>query len=129
MELKNDKANIAEMTSEELEEYQLNCAVYKNLARNMMYAAYEAMEADNCWVFGCSYFPDSVFLSVEDYAEPIDTSKETIIRFINVDSDIDSAPIIFDETIVDMTRPFSVQTVFISPGMRSKFITIIQYLD
>lgn len=120
---------IANVTAEEFEEYQLNCEVYRNLARNMMHTACEAMENDNCWVFGCSYFPDSVFLSVEDYTEPIDTNKETITRITNVDSDISSAPLIFDETIVDMTRPFAVQTVFISPGMRSKFITIIQYLD
>lgn len=129
MELKNDKANITSMTAEELEEYQLNCGVYRDLARNMMYTAYEAMENDNCWVFGCSYFPDSVFLSVEDYAEPIDTSKETITLYVNKGPNIESTPLIFDETVVDMTRPFAVQTAFVLHGIRSKFITIIQYLD
>lgn len=120
---------IANMSAEELEEYQLNCEVYRKLARNMMDTAYEAMDADNCWVFGCSYFPDSIFLSVENYAEPIDASKETITSFVNMDIDVDSTPLIFDETTVDMTRPFCVQTAFILHGIRSKFITIIQYLD
>ena len=124
-----NKVNIAAMTEEEREEYMLNCAVYKRLARNMMHTAYDAMDDDNCWVFGCSYFPDSVFLSVEDYAEPIDASKETTTSFVNMGSDIDNTPLIFDETTVDMTRPFSVQTAFILHGIRSKFITIIQYLD
>lgn len=120
---------IANMKAEELEEYQLNCEVYRKLARNMMDTAYEAMDADNCWVFGCSYFPDSVFLSVENYAEPIDANKETITSFVNMGPDIDNTPLIFDETTVDMTRPFCVQTAFILHGIRSKFITIIQYLD
>lgn len=120
---------IANMSAEELEEYQLNCEVYRKLARNMMYSAYKAMDADNRWVFGCSYFPDSVFRSVENYAGPIDASKKMMTLFVNMDIDVDSTPLIFNETIVDMTRPFAVQTAFILHGIRSKFITIIQYLD
>ena len=120
---------IANVSAEELEEYQLNCEVYRKLARNMMNTAYEAMDADNCWVFGCSYFPDSVFLSVENYAEPIDVSKETFTSFVNMGPDIENTPLIFDETTVDTTRPFAVQTTFILRGNTSKFFTIIQYLD
>lgn len=119
---------IGNMSAEELEEYQLNREVYRKLARNMMDTAYNVVDDDNCWVFGCSYFPDSIFLSVEDYAEPIDTSKETITSFINMSSDIDNTPLIFDETTVDMTRPFCVQTTLIG-GRNGKFFTIIQYLD
>lgn len=116
-----NKINIAAMTEEEREEYMLNCEAYKRLARNMMRTAYDAMDDDNCWVFGCSYFPDSVFLCAGDYAEPIKTNKETITLV----TEIDSAPLIFDETTVDMTRPFTAQTTL----NRSKFFTIIQYLD
>ena len=124
-----NKINIAAMTEEEREEYMLNCEVYKKLARNMMYTAYEAMDADNCWAFGCSYFPDSIFLSVADYAKPIDVNKETVTSVVNMGLNIDSTPLIFDETNVDMTRPFAVQTTFISRGAGSNFVTIIQYLD
>lgn len=120
---------IANVSAEELEEYQLDCEVYRKLARNMMDTAYNAMDDNIRWVFGCSYFPDSVFLSVEDYAEPIDTSKETITRFVNMSPDIDNTPLIFDETIVDMTRPFAVQTTLTECGRNDKFFTIIQYLD
>lgn len=119
-----NKVNIAAMTEEEREEYMLNCEVYKRLARNMMHAAYDAMDYDNCWVFGCSYFPDSVFFCAEDYAEPINTDKE----IITLVTEIDSTALIFDETLIDMTRPFAVQTTF-AHGNKSKFFTIIQYLD
>ena len=124
-----NKINIAAMTEEEREEYMLNCAVYKRLARNMMHTAYDVMDDDNCWVFGCSYFPNSAFLCAEDYAELANTNKETITLVTNMEFEIDSTPLIFDETIVDMTRPFAVQTTLIARGNKSKFFTVIQYLD
>lgn len=123
-----DKADLRAMDSAELEDYKLNCETYEQMASNMMSAAYELMNADNSWTFGCSYFPDSVFTAIEDYREPINSNKESV-TFRLTEEQAAQGHIIFDRSTVDMTRPFSVQCIYINRGFGGMYFTLIQYLD
>lgn len=123
-----DKADLCAMDSEEFENYKLNCEVYERMARNMMVAAIDLDGQDNPWVFGCSFFPDSVFSVLDGSLEPVNNSKEILIFRLTTEQ-AKADKIIFDRTSVDMTRPFSVQCVFIRRSCGSFYLTIIQYLD
>ena len=124
-----DKADLRAMDPAKLEDYQLNCETYEQMARNMMSAAYELDGAAyNSWVFGCSYFPDSVFTAIEDYREPINSNKESVTSRIT-EEQATQGYAIFDRTTVDMTRPFSAQCLFINRGFGGMYFTLIQYLD
>lgn len=123
-----DKANPWTMDSEEFENYKLNCEVYERMARNMMEAAIDLDGQDNPWTFGCSFFPDSIFSVLEGSLEPVNKNKEIFISRLTTEQ-AKAGEIIFDRTSVNMTRPFSVQCVFIRRSCGSFYLTIIQYLD
>lgn len=122
-----DKADLHAMDSEELENYKLNCEVYERMARNMMNAAFYLDGQDNPWVFGCSFFPDSVFSALANYSEPADKNKESLIFCLTAEQK-KAGKVIFDRTSVDMTRPFSVRCAFLR-GFGNLYLTFIQYLD
>lgn len=126
-----NKINIAAMTEEEREEYMLNCAVYKELARKMTTAAIDLRDKENNWVFGCSFFPNSVFTAVNGYGEGLNSEKGTTILAVPADDVVEKGRLIFDDTTVDMTRPFAVQTAYINYSIVHKqfFATLVQYLD
>lgn len=126
-----NKINIAAMTEEEREEYILNCAAYKELARKMTTAAIDLQDKENNWVFGCSFFPDSVFTTVNGYGEGRNSEKGTTILTVSTDDVVEKGHLIFDDTNVDMTRPFAVQTAYINYSIVNKqfFVTLVQYLD
>ena len=123
-----NKINIAAMTEEEREEYMLNCAAYKELARKMAAAA---KDKENNWVFGCSFFPDSVFTTVNGYEGDLNSEKGTTILTVSADDVVEKGRLIFDDTKIDMTRPFAVQTAYINCSIAYKqfFATLVQYLD
>lgn len=123
-----DRANPWAMDSEEFENYKLNCEVYERMARKMMDAALNLNGQDNSWVFGCSFFPDSVFSTLDESLEPVDKNKEILVFRLTMEQ-VRAGEIIFDRTSVNMTRPFSVQCVFIRRSCGSFYLTFIQYLD
>lgn len=123
-----DRANLCDMDSEEFENYKLNCEVYERMARNMMDAALDLAGQDNSWVFGCSFFPDSVFSALDGSLEPIDKNKEILVFRLTMEQ-VKAGEVIFDRTSVNMTRPFSVQCAFIRRNFGSFYLTFIQYLD
>lgn len=123
-----DRANLCDMDSEEFENYKLNCEVYERMARKMMDAALDIGDQDNSWVFGCSFFPDSVFSALDGCREPIDKNKEILIFRLTGEQEIEGE-LIFDRTSVNMTRPFSVQCAFIHRNCGGFYLTFIQYLD
>lgn len=123
-----DKADLRAMDSEDLENYKLNCEVYERMARNMMNTALNIEDQDNSWVFGCSFFPDSVFSALDEYLEPVDKNKEILVFRLTGEQEIEGE-IIFDRTSVNMTRPFSVQCAFIHRNCGGFYLTFIQYLD
>lgn len=119
-----NKINIAAMTEEEREEYMLNCAVYKELARNMEHAALGLQNGTNKWAFGCSFFPDDVFTTID-----LNPNRETVVVTVLAD-DIKNGRLIFDDTNIDMTRPFAAQTTYINYNQKKNFfLTLVQYLD
>lgn len=125
-----NKIDIAAMTEEEREEYMLNCAAYRNLAVKMATAAIDLQDKKDDWVFGCSFFPDSVFTTLDGYGEGLNSEKETIMLTVLSDDIIEKGRLIFDDTNIDMTRPFSAQTTFVGHDIhRQLFVTLVQYLD
>lgn len=125
-----NKISIAAMTEEEREEYMLNCAAYKELARKMTTAAIDLQDKENNWVFGCSFFPDSVFTTVNGYGGGLKFEKETTILTVSADDVVEKGHLIFDDTNVDMTRPFAAQTAYINYNQKKDFfLTLVQYLD
>lgn len=123
-----DKADLCAMDSEEFENYILNCEVYEKMALKMMDTALNLNGQDNPWVFGCSFFPDSVFSVLDGSLEPVNKNKEILV-FRLMTEQVKEGELIFDRTSVDMTRPFSVQCVFIRRSCGSFYLTLIQYLD
>lgn len=120
-----NKINIAAMTEEEREEYMLNCAVYKELARKMEHAALGLQNGTNKWAFGCSFFPDSVFTTFA-----LNPNRETVVVTVFADDINKKGRLIFDDTNIDMTRPFAVQTTYINYIQeKDSFLTLVQYLD
>lgn len=120
-----NKIDIAAMTEEEREEYMLNCAAYNELARNMKNAALGMQNGTNKWAFGCSFFPDSVFPTIE-----LNPNRETVVVTVLADDIIKNERLIFDGTNIDMTRPFAVQTTYINCNRKKDFfLTLVQYLD
>lgn len=126
-----NKINIAAMTEEEREEYMLNCAAYKELAVKMASAALDLRNEEDNWVFGCSFFPDRVFTPIDGYGEGLNSEKETTILTVSADDVAEKGRLVFDDTNIDMTRPFAVQTAFVDFHIIHKlfFVTLVQYLD
>lgn len=126
-----NKINIAAMTEEEREEYMLNCEVYKELARKMAAAAIDLKDKESNWVFGCSFFPDRVFTPVNGYGEGLNSEKGTTVLTVSADDVVEKGRLIFDDTKIDMTRPFVVQTAYVNFSIVYKqfFVTLVQYLD
>lgn len=124
-----NKIDIATMTEEEREEYMLNCEAYKELARKMATAAIDLQDKENNWVFGCSFFPDSAFTTIDGLENALNPNRETIVLAVFADI-IKNGNLIFDDTDIDMTRPFAAQTVYINFGTHGQFfVTLVQYLD
>ena len=126
-----NKINIAALTEEEREEYMLNCEVYKELARKMAAAAIDLKDKESNWVFGCSFFPDRVFTAVDGYDGGLNSEKGTTILTVSADDVVEKGRLIFDDTKIDMTRPFAVQTAYVNFSIVHKqfFVTLVQYLD
>lgn len=127
-----NKINIAAMTEEEREEYMLNCAAYKELARNMKNAALGLQDGTNEWAFGCSFFPDSVFTTIDNFGfgEALNPNRETVVVTVLAEDIIKKGRLIFDDTNIDMTRPFAAQTTYINYNRKKDFfLTLVQYLD
>lgn len=123
-----DRANLCDMDSEDFENYKLNCEVYERMACKIMDAALVLNGRDNSWVFGCSFFPDSVFSTLDESLEPVNKNKEILVFRLTTEQ-VKAGGIIFDRTSVNMTRPFSVQCAFIHRSCGSFYLTFIQYLD
>lgn len=70
-------------------------------------------------------FPDSVFPTIE-----LNPNREAVVVTVLADDIIKNERLIFDDTNIDMTRPFAVQTTYINCNRKKDFfLTLVQYLD